>query len=174
MKESSYIPSRYPLVSTKQGIEISPEGAYALERPSMEEELASFALQDPAKTICVFHCPPYGTGLDTLYSGKAIGSRSIAAFITKNTPLASMHGHIHEAPYMSGWYHSMIGPTLAVNPGHHPGNLHAVSFDTEDPGKSITHRVFGTGPVIQSDFNRAKDRYVRIVKGFLMKKVLMR
>lgn len=171
---SSCIPSRYPLLSTKDGIEVSPGGAYALQKPSIEEELVSLTLPDPAKTICVFHCPPYGTGLDTLYSGKAIGSRSITEFIRKNGPFISMHGHIHEAPYMSGRYHSMIGPTLAINPGHHPGKLHAVSFDAGDPQKSLSHRVFGTGPVMQTEFNRVKDRYARICKGFLMKKVLMR
>ncbi len=141
MKESSYIRSRYPLVSAREGIEISLAGAYALQRPSIEEELVAFAFPNPAKTICVFHCPPYGTGLDTLYSGKAIGSRSIAEFIKESTPFVSMHGHIHEAPYMSGRYHTMIGPTLAINPGHHPRKLHAVSFDTDDPGTSLSHRV---------------------------------
>ncbi len=173
MRETGYVKSRYPLVSSGDGIATSLDGAYALQRPSMEEELVSLALPKTAKAVCIFHCPPYGTGLDTLYSGKPIGSRAIAGFIQKNTPCVSMHGHIHEAPYLSGSYHTTIGPTVAVNPGHHPSKLHAVSFDTDSPGESLSHSVFGTGRVIRSGFSRVKDRYVRMLKGFLMKKVLM-
>lgn len=171
---STYTPSRYPLVSTENGIETSLDGAYAMGRPSIEEELSSLSLSDPSKSICIFHCPPYSTGLDTLYNGKPIGSLSVTEFITKSKPLVSLHGHIHEAPYMSGFYRTMIGPTLAVNPGHHPRLLHAVSFDTDDPAMSLTHRVFGTKTVDRIEFDRTKDRYARIIKGFFMKNVLMK
>jgi uncharacterized protein len=170
---SRYIPSRYPLVSTQDGIAVSPDGAYALERPSIEEELKSLSLADPSNTICVFHCPPYATGLDTLYNGKPIGSLSITEYIRRSKPLVSLHGHIHEAPYMSGFFHTMIGPTLAINPGHHPKLLHAVSFDTDDPVHSLTHRIFGTESVDRAEYDRAKDRYARMIKGFFMKNVLM-
>ncbi len=169
-----YVPSRYPLVSTKEGITISPQGAYAVSKPSIGEELRTLPESDPAKTICIFHCPPYATGLDTLYTGRPIGSISIAEYLRSTRPLVSLHGHIHEAPYMSGFFHTTIGPTLAVNPGHHPKRLHAVSFDTDDPVHSLTHSVFGAGPVDRTEFDRAKDRYTRMVKGFFMKRVLMK
>jgi len=169
-----YIPSRHALTSTREGVTVSPEGAYAALRPSIGEELASLSRGDPAKTICVFHCPPYATGLDTLYTGRPIGSRSITEYIRRAKPLVSLHGHIHEAPYMSGFFRTAIGPTLAVNPGHHPRRLHAVIFDTDDPTSSLTHSVFGTGPVDRTEFDRAKDRCARMVKGFFMKNVLMK
>lgn len=169
----SFIPSRYPLVSTNEGIRTSPEGDYAILKPSIEEELSSLFPSGSSKTILVFHCPPYGTGLDTLYTGKPIGSLSIAHYIRSTKPLASLHGHIHEAPYMSGFFHTMIGPSLAINPGHHPKRLHAVSFDTDDPERSLTHRIFGREPVDRAEFDRAKDRFARAVKGFFMKNVLM-
>jgi uncharacterized protein len=171
---SGFIRSRYPLVSTPEGIVLSRDGAYALNRPSIEEELAEISLDEPDKTICVFHSPPYGTGIDTLHNGRPIGSRAVTRFIEKSRPLVSLHGHIHEAPYMSGFYHTMIGPTLAVNPGHDPRKLHAVVFDSQDPVSTLTHSVFGRRPVTRTRIDMAKDRYARMIKGFFMKKVLMR
>lgn len=174
LRESGYTKSRYPFVSTKEGIMISPGGSYALDRPSIDEELDSLDVCDPEKTVSIFHCPPYGTGLDTLYTGKPIGSRAIEFFIRKQRPLVSLHGHIHEAPYMSGFFHTSIGPTLSINPGHNPKDLHAVCFDSDDPSASLKHRIFGTYMPRSSEFNRAKDRYARAIKGLLMKKVLMK
>lgn len=169
-----FVKSRYPFVSTAHGITPSDGGAYALNRPSIEEELAGIALDDPEQTVCVFHSPPHGTGIDTLHTGKPIGSKAITGFIRRVKPLASLHGHIHEAPYMTGSCRTMIGPTLAVNPGHDPKKLHAVLFDSNDPASTLTHSVFGTGPVTRTGLAVVTDRYVRLIKGFFMKKVLMR
>lgn len=171
---SGYVRSRYPMVSTETGVLPSREGAYALKRPSMEEELSSIATGRGVGHVCVFHCPPFGSGLDTLYTGKPIGSKAITRFIAEHSPLVSLHGHIHEAPYMSGFYRCTIGKTLAVNPGHHPGRLHAVAFDTDNPAQSLTHSIFDTGAVSRGVFARAIDRRARLVKGFFMKKVLAR
>jgi Icc-related predicted phosphoesterase len=172
LHESGYVRSRHPMVSTDTGVSPSRKGAYALQRPSMEEELSSLSGDKGAGDICVFHCPPFDCGLDTLYTGRPIGSKAIARFIVEHGPLVSLHGHIHEAPYMSGFYHCTVGTTLAVNPGHHPGRLHAVAFDTDNPLQSLTHRIFGTGPVSRGGFAGAIDRRARLVKGFFMKKVL--
>lgn len=174
LAQSGYVKSRFPLVSTDAGIEVSPEGAYALERPSIEEELSSLSFDNCTGSICIFHCPPFGSGLDTLYTGKPIGSRAIGEFIRKRGPLVSLHGHIHEAPYQSGSYRCAIGSTLAVNPGHRPEKLHAVAFDTDDPGASLTHSVFGAGPVSRTPLSGAMDRIARSAKGLFMKKVLMK
>ncbi|HNY64809.1 MAG TPA: metallophosphoesterase [Deltaproteobacteria bacterium] len=171
---SGFIRSRYSYVSTDDGIRESDEGAYALGRPSMEEELAGFTLEEPEKSICVFHSPPHGTGIDTLHNGRPIGSRAITGFILRHRPLVSLHGHIHEAPYMTGFYHTMIGPTLAVNPGHHPRELHAVVFDTDDPAGTLSHRIFGRMPVARTRVDRVRDRFARTIKGYFMKKVLTR
>jgi len=172
-KDSLYVSSRYPLVSTDGGICLSEQGAYALENPSIDEELSSLCLEDPLKTICIFHCPPFGTGLDTLHDGKPIGSRSIAEYIAQQQPMVSLHGHIHESPYLSGVFKMDLGRTLSINPGQHFRQLHAVCFDTSDPHSTITHRVFGTNSPNTRGMERVTNRFVRSLKALLMKKVLM-
>lgn len=173
-KSSNYVSSRYPLVSTNSGIRPSEEGEYALANPSIAEELSSFELDNPQKTICIFHCPPYGTGLDTLHDGSPIGSRSITEYLIQQKPRMSLHGHIHESPYMSGRFYTSIGETFSINPGHHFKELHAVCFETSDPAATLTHRIFGTGSPKESGLDRFTDRYARSIKAFFMKTVLMK
>ncbi len=173
-RDSRYVSSRYPLISGKEGITLSDEGAYALDNPSIAEELSGLYLEDPRNTICIFHCPPFGTGLDTLHDGKPIGSRSIAQYIASQQPMVSLHGHIHESPYMSGLYKTSLGRTLSINPGHHFRHLHAVCFDTSDPHATISHRVFGAKSPKESGMDRTTDRFARSIKAFFMKNVLMK
>ncbi|MBN2299343.1 MAG: metallophosphoesterase [Deltaproteobacteria bacterium] len=172
--DSRYVSSRYPLVSTSNGISLSEKGSYALDKPSISEELSELHLKDPHNTICIFHCPPFGTGLDTLHNGTPIGSRSIAKYITSQQPMVSLHGHIHESPYMSGMFKTALGRTLSINPGHHFRQLHAVCFDTSDPHATITHRVFGTKSPKESGMDRISDRFARSIKAFFMKTILIK
>ncbi|MDT8271995.1 MAG: metallophosphoesterase, partial [Desulfomonilia bacterium] len=172
LKESSYVPSRYAFVSSDSGLVRSLDGAYALERPSMEEELAGMSLRDPRKTICVFHSPPYDSGLDTLFDGSPIGSRAVRRFIDDNQPLISLHGHIHEAPYLSGSFHRALNRTVSVNPGHGRGGLHAVFFDTEDPEGTLEHTIFGRGHPKRSRMSSVLDRSARRLRAAFMEKVL--
>lgn len=175
LPDSGFVQSRFPLVSTAGGIGLSRDGAYALMRPSIEEDLSRLPVGgDKARTVCIFHCPPFGSGLDTLYTGKPIGSKAIGRFIRERSPLVSLHGHIHEAPYQSGFYYCTIGRTLAVNPGHQSGKLHAVAFDTDDPFGSLRHSVFGTGPAVRTPLGGIADSLARSLKRLLMKRVLMK
>ena len=169
-RDSRYVSSRYPFVSTEDGVRLSEEGAYALAKPSIAEELSALSLEDPHNTVCIFHCPPFRTGLDTLHDGKPIGSRSIAEYIAQQQPMVSLHGHIHESPYMSGLFKVKLGRTLSINPGHHLRQLHAVFFDTSDPHSTITHRVFET----QSPKESGIDRFARRIKAFFIKTVLIK
>lgn len=163
------VPSRFACISTPEGIRLCPDGTYLTRHPSMTEDLAGLRMDDPGRTICLFHAPPYASGLDTLHNGKPIGSRAIRTFIETCQPLLTLHGHIHESPVMSGIYHALIGRTLAVNPGHDRERLHAVTFDTAHP-HSPTHTLFGqSGPVPGED---RLTRYARICKAFAMKTVL--
>lgn len=138
-----FVASRYAGISTPRGIQLCPDNAYITRHPSIQEELESMPMDDPGHAICIFHCPPFDTGLDTLHNGQPIGSRAIKEFITKRQPLVSLHGHIHESPYMSGLFHIRIGRTLAVNAGHSHKHLHAVSFEGGNPEETLTHSLFG-------------------------------
>ena len=140
-----HVPSRYACISSPRGIESVEGGAYVRRHPSIQEELQGLSQEDPGHTIGLFHSPPFNSGLDTLYDGQPIGSRSIREFIMRCQPLVTLHGHIHESPYMSGVFHTHIGRTLCVNAGHGRKKLHAVSFDTVNPAATLTHSLFGTG-----------------------------
>jgi uncharacterized protein len=88
---------------------------------------------DPAKTIFVFHSPPAETNLDMLYNGFHAGSSAVLGFIKKKQPLATLHGHIHESPDISGKWMQKIGSTVSMNPG---SRAYAI-VDLENPGNSV-------------------------------------
>jgi Icc-related predicted phosphoesterase len=173
-KEDLPHPSRYALVSTETGLQFSRDGDYAWRHGSIEEELSPISIPDPSRTVCIFHCPPYDTGLDTLYNGKPIGSRSVRVFIERHQPLVSLHGHIHESPSMSGFFSTRLGTTLGINPGHSSRRLHAVVFDTEKPEESLTHSVYQKGMPGKDRGGAMFERYGRKIKSLFMQKALSR
>ncbi|MBI4318195.1 MAG: metallophosphoesterase [Chloroflexi bacterium] len=117
---------------------------YLASQPSIEEELALLPVpHNPGRAVYVFHSPPFGIGLDTAWSGEPLGSKAIASFVELHQPLATLHGHIHEAPACSGTYVAYVGRTMCVNPGQERGRLHAISFDTRDPFATLTHSLIG-------------------------------
>ncbi len=100
-----------------------------LEEPELEARLKQLEaiIQNPDKTICVLHVPPYNSGLDqcpeldkdlriVTQGGqvvmKSAGSTAVRAFIERVQPLLTLHGHIHESPG-----HTRIGKTLCINAG---------------------------------------------------------
>lgn len=172
LRDDAYVASRFAIVSDTDRLRASPDGEYALSEPSMEEELTGVSFEHPDRTICVFHSPPYDTGLDTLHNGRPIGSRAVRSFIERTGPLLSLHGHIHEAPYMSGVYRTRIGRTVSANPGYGPDALHALLFDTGDPAGTITHTLFGRNAPGGVLSERMPERRMRKVKAFFMETVL--
>ncbi|HOS96756.1 MAG TPA: metallophosphoesterase, partial [Deltaproteobacteria bacterium] len=172
LAKDPYVPSKFAIVSRTDRLMHSPGGEYATARRSMEEDLSDLDLPDPLRSVCVFHCPPYATGIDTLHNGKPIGSRAIRAFLERTQPLLSLHGHIHEAPYVSGVFSTRVGSCIAANPGQGARTLHALVFDTDDPGSSLTHSVFGTGGVTGSSLERMVDSRVRRIKALFMNTAL--
>jgi len=124
---------------------IQPIKAAAIEaRPSIAEGLAALAVRsDPARTIYVCHTPPADTPLDQMPREKHIGSKAMRAFIEHHAPLLTLHGHIHEAPQLSGRYAVQIGTTWCVNPGHDQRRFQAVTLDTDDVAGTIEHTVYG-------------------------------
>jgi Icc-related predicted phosphoesterase len=91
------------------------------------------------------HSPPFGTKLDLIQGAKPAGSCSIKVFIEEHQPLLTLHGHIHEAPALSGTYFDRIGETLSINPGQSAWSgrdiikLHAVTFEMEKIEETLTH-----------------------------------
>ncbi len=119
---------------------------YLRGRETIEEDLDHLPrLLDPKKTVYVMHSPPLGTRLDLIQGGNSAGSRSIKAFIERNQPLLTLHGHIHEAPELSGAYVDRIGETLCINPGQSAWlgkdiiKLHAVTFQMENIEDTLRH-----------------------------------
>jgi Icc-related predicted phosphoesterase len=111
---------------------------------SIEEELETLPTpQDSNKSVYVMHSPPFKTSLDRLFDGRWIGSRAIRAFIERNQPYLTLHGHIHESAEISGIYLDRIGKTLCINPGQSTEELYAVVFQLEDVPGTIEHTVFG-------------------------------
>ncbi len=151
--ESPWPPQKNPSYIRDPGHEgeISPVDPYIflMQRNTIQDDLDR--LTRPAhfrKSIYVMHSPPIGTRLDLIQGKKYAGSRSIKAFIEKYQPLLTLHGHIHEAPEISGAYLDRIGITLCVNPGQFSlsgsdsHRLHAVTFEMENIEETLKHTCF--------------------------------
>jgi uncharacterized protein len=103
------------------------------EREYSEEELGNriAAMMDqipPGQpSVINFHCPPYGSGLDTapeldetlkpvIRGGRpsfvSVGSHAVRDAIRRYQPVVGLHGHIHESRGAQ-----KIGKTLCLNPG---------------------------------------------------------
>ncbi len=91
----------------------------AEEKPgTIEEDMALLAsLAEPKKTLFILHAPPFNTNLDIITSGEHVGSVAVRNFIEQESPLATLHGHIHESPKMSGSWLDVIGDTVCINVG---------------------------------------------------------
>lgn len=172
LSNDSYVPSKFAIVSDTDHLRFSADGEYAFRNQSIEEELSRISFDESGKTICAFHCPPFDTGLDTLHNGKPIGSRAIREFLERTQPMVSLHGHIHESPYMSGIFQTRIKGCLAANPGYGPRHLHALIFDTDDPSGTLNHSLFGKEMPPEGLHERMPERRMRKVKAFFMDTVL--
>ena len=130
-------------VSTHEGIIKIDAQSHFNSHSTIEEELEMLPpVKSWQKTVYVMHAPPYQSNLDLLYDGRSIGSRAISRFIEKHQPYLTLHGHIHEAPSLSGTYFNRIGKTICINPGHSTSKLYAVVFDLENVMDSLHHTVF--------------------------------
>lgn len=115
--------------------------------PSIADELAALAgRSDPRQTVYVCHTPPVDTPLDLMPRGRHVGSRALRAFIEHYQPPLTLHGHIHEAPALSGTYATRIGATWCVNPGHDQRCFHGVLIELTDGVVHMDHTVYGTQP----------------------------
>ena len=100
--------------------QLSPEVLRSAEEEegTISKDMEKIAkLSDPKKTVYVIHAPPFNTNLDVVSSGHHVGSAAVRAFIEKHAPPATLHGHIHESPGMSGSWMDVVGSTVCVNVG---------------------------------------------------------
>lgn len=115
--------------------------------PSIADDLAALSRQsDPRRTVYVCHTPPADTPLDLMPRGRHVGSRALRTFIEAHQPPLTLHGHIHEAPSLSGTYTTRIGATWCVNPGRDQRRFHGVLIDFIDGMIRMEHTVYGTQP----------------------------
>jgi len=99
------------------------------EEDELAERIAAIMDQVPAgrPSVINFHCPPYGSGLDTapeldetlkpvVRGGRPsfvpVGSHAVRDAIKRYEPVIGLHGHIHESRGAQ-----KIGKTLCLNPG---------------------------------------------------------
>lgn len=84
----------------------------------MEDVLTNLPKADKdRKVIYVLHNPPYGVGLDVCANGLQVGSKAIMKFLENSNSYMSLHGHIHEAPRISGLWYNELGKTICIQPG---------------------------------------------------------
>lgn len=92
--------------------------------------------------VLLFHSPPYRTVLDrAALDGQSVdhapldvhvGSIAIQRFIEQRQPLLTLHGHIHEAPRLTGAWRERIGRTHCFTAAHDGPELALVRFDLDD------------------------------------------
>jgi len=98
---------------------------------------------DPARTICLFHSPPYQTLLDrAALDGKFIdhvpldvhiGSIAIRRYIESRQPHLTLHGHVHESTRLTGHWKERIGGTWCFQGAHDGPELSIIRFLPSDP-----------------------------------------
>jgi Icc-related predicted phosphoesterase len=99
--------------------------------------------RDLDRAIFLFHSPPYATCLDrAALDGRKIdhvpldvhvGSIAIQRLIENRQPLVTLHGHIHEAPRITGTWRTTIGRTHCFSAAHDGPELAVVRFDPARP-----------------------------------------
>ncbi len=93
--------------------------------------------------ICLFHSPPYNTGLDRIdMDGVSVddrkmdvnvGSKAIREFIEQKKPFITLHGHIHESSRITGLWKELINQTTSLSAAYDGQGLAVVKFRLSDP-----------------------------------------
>ena len=94
-------------------------------------------IPDNGADILVTHAPPFESGADKISSGAFVGSKAIAACVSRIRPALLLCGHIHEA---AGIY--KFASTILINPGQFGdrGAFATIRFtDGEAPFAWISH-----------------------------------
>lgn len=120
-----------------------PVDLHGLKYSTIEKDLKLLVNADDVEnSIFLFHSPPYNTSLDEADLNEAridgvpldrhVGSIAIRNFIEVRQPLVTLHGHVHEAPRLSGVWREKIGRTSLFAGAHDGPELALIRFDPED------------------------------------------
>jgi len=129
-------------VSPEKGRRTVPEPVDEIRYATIADDLERLSLNAPLdRTIFLFHSPPYDSFLDTIdAAGKMvdhapldahIGSIAIQRFIKEKQPLATLHGHAHESPRLTGHWMQRFGKTYSFSAAHDGPELAVVRFDPD-------------------------------------------
>jgi len=129
-------------VPPEEGTHTVPFSADALRHGNIAEDLEKLASNIKMDTtIFLFHSPPYNTALDRAgLDGRMVdhapldvhvGSIAIARFIEHRQPLLTLHGHVHEAPRLTGQWRTQIGKTVCFSGAHDGPELSLIRFDPQ-------------------------------------------
>ncbi|TMV50319.1 hypothetical protein FE783_12265 [Paenibacillus mesophilus] len=140
MKHEKFVTDKPIYTSDINGVLVEEDPAYLNRQPSIEDDLDQ--LNDQG--IWVMHAPPFDTKLDAIHGGNHVGSKAIRKRIEQIQPTLTLHGHIHESPYVTNGWFDTIGKTICINPGR-GADLHAVILDLGENGEiaSAEHTIFG-------------------------------
>ncbi len=130
-------------VSPERGVRTVPVNPDSVRFGTIASDLERLADgHDFDDTIVLFHSPPYGTSLDrAALDGRMVdhvpvdvhvGSIAIQRFIERHQPRVTLHGHIHEAPRITGTWRVTIGRTHCLTAAHDGPELALVRFDLDD------------------------------------------
>ena len=112
---------------------------YLKRKPTIECALEGLPQVDKEViSILVTHQPPAHLGLDVCRNKDKVGSDAVYRYIAQAQPSLSLHGHIHESYFTSGFYANKINNTVCIQPGQDFSHLTYV--DIEINGKDIKHK----------------------------------
>jgi uncharacterized protein len=128
------------------------------DEPQLAEQIARMVepFADGRPLLFNFHCPPYGSGLDTAAKldrdfrpvfehghpvDVPVGSTAVREAIERYQPVAGLHGHIHESASAT-----RIGRSWCFNPGsdYASGVLKGLILDLEEDG-DVRNHLFTSG-----------------------------
>ncbi len=127
-------------VSPEEGMRSVPVSPEVARYATIAKDLDSLVGEDDmTRAIFLFHAPPYQTDLDrAALDGMTvdhapldvhIGSIAVRRMIECRQPYLSLHGHVHEAPRITGQWRGRIGRTQLFTAAHDGPELALVRFD---------------------------------------------
>jgi len=135
-------------ISPEEGIRTLEVDEYEARYANIKDDLDILIGENNLENaVFLFHSPPHQTNLDRVATdGRFIdyipldthvGSIAIRQLIEERQPLLTLHGHIHESPRLTGYWHDRIGGTVCLSAAHDGPELSLIKFDLDNPGTAV-------------------------------------